>query len=138
MNKKILWTVIAVAIVILGAGVLAASLRNSSHQNSSASSNANMTTSAADSTEHATATNAVSMQNMAFSPTKITVKKGTTVTWTNNDNVEHTVTVDGGTGPKSDLFGNGQTYSYTFDIVGTFPYHCQVHTNMRGTVVVTE
>lgn len=88
----------------------------------------------------AVATNKIEIQSYAFSPATITVKKGTTVTWTNHDDVKHTVTTDDGTnnGPKSKLFGNGESYSYTFDVVGTYDYHCEPHPYMKGTVIVTE
>lgn len=84
-----------------------------------------------------TATDKVNIQNNTYSPGSITVKQGTTVTWTNNDTVPHTVTADGGTGPKSGQFQKGQTYSYKFDQVGSFAYHCEVHPQMKASVVVT-
>ncbi len=88
----------------------------------------------------AVTTNSVTISNYAFSPASITVKKGTTVTWTNEDTIKHTVTADDDSqpGPKSELFGKGKTYSYTFDTVGQFPYHCVPHPYMKGTVTVTD
>lgn len=86
----------------------------------------------------ATATDAVEIDGMAFSPSNITVKKGTTVTWTNNDSVSHTVTSDSGTTMDSELLRRGDNYSVTFDEVGTFTYHCTPHPAMTGTVTVTE
>jgi len=81
----------------------------------------------------------VAIADMAFSPATITVKKGTTVTWTNQDSVAHTVTEnDGQDGPKSSNLANGQSYSFTYNTVGTFKYHCTIHPNMTGTVTVTE
>lgn len=79
---------------------------------------------------------AVSITNFAFSPSTITVHKGDTVVWTNNDSAPHTVTGDNG-GPASGTLSQGSGYSYTFNTVGTFPYHCTIHPNMHGTVVVT-
>lgn len=85
------------------------------------------------------AANAVSIVNMSFSPAALTVAKGTTVTWTNNDTVGHTVTeTDGQTGPASATVAPGKTYSFTFATAGTFKYHCSIHPTMTGTVVVTE
>lgn len=83
-------------------------------------------------------TNAVAIQNYAFSPEEITVKAGTTVTWTNKDSVAHTVTeTDGQTGPNSgDVNPNG-TYTFTFSKAGTYHYHCSIHPEMVGTVTVT-
>lgn len=95
------------------------------------------------STVHSATVNAVSIENLSFSPAEITVKKGTTVTWTNNDNVGHTVTQDNGSttsgpGLDSKVLNKGENYSATFDTVGTFKYHCSVHPHMTGTVTVTE
>lgn len=87
-----------------------------------------------------TITSAVNIEGMAFAPKLITVKKGTTVTWTNKDAVSHTVTADDKAqiGLDSPMLANGKTYSYTFDKVGTFTYHCAPHPAMKGTVIVTE
>jgi plastocyanin len=82
--------------------------------------------------------NTVSIENMAFTPATLSVKKGTTVTWTNNDSVEHTVTADNGVGPNSQSLENGKSYSFKFDQVGTFKYHCSIHSSMQGSVEVTE
>ncbi len=81
--------------------------------------------------------NPVSITNFSFSPSSLTVKRGQTVVWTNNDGAAHTVTVDAGTGPASGTLSNGATYSYTFNAAGTFNYHCAFHASMRGTVIVT-
>ena len=84
--------------------------------------------------------NTVTISNYAFSPQKITVKVGTTVTWTNQDAIEHTVTADTESpdAPKSGLIAKGQTYSFTFNKAGTYGYHCEPHPYMKGTVIVTE
>jgi plastocyanin len=75
--------------------------------------------------------------NMAI-PAKITVKKGSTVKWFNKDGYAHTVTSDDGTTFDSGNLAAGATFSYTANTVGTFDYHCKVHSNMKGTLVVTE
>ncbi|MES2953384.1 MAG: cupredoxin family copper-binding protein [Patescibacteria group bacterium] len=80
---------------------------------------------------------AASIKGYAFAPGVIKVKKGTTVTWTNMDSVGHSVVADSGKW-TSDLLAKGQTYSYTFDAVGTVAYHCGPHPYMKGTVEVTE
>ncbi len=85
------------------------------------------------------ATSSVSIQNYAFSPAAVTVKKGATVTWTNKDTVGHTVTEsDGQSGPSSSTLNQGQSYSYTFGTAGTFHYKCTIHPYMTGTVTVTD
>lgn len=82
----------------------------------------------------------IAISNFAFSPSTLTVKKGTMVTWTNQDSAPHTVTDDSDTahGPNSGQFSSGKTYSFTFGTVGTYHYHCAVHPDMKGTIVVTE
>lgn len=76
----------------------------------------------------------------AFSPATITIKVGTTVTWTNNTSAPHTVTSDDGTtfdsGASNPISANGGTYSFTFTKAGTFTYHCQIHPFMKATVIV--
>jgi amicyanin len=83
-------------------------------------------------------TDKVEIKDFEFSPAVIKVKKGTTVTWTNNDSVEHTVTAVDGVGPDSELLGKGESYSFTFNEVGTFGYMCKPHPSMKGEVTVVE
>lgn len=82
------------------------------------------------------ATNTVNIKSFVFTPSAISVKVGTTVTWTNQDDVPHTVTIDNGDGPKSKNLSKGDTYSYTFSKAGTYSYHCEIHPSMHGTVEV--
>ncbi|MDO8493636.1 MAG: plastocyanin/azurin family copper-binding protein [bacterium] len=79
----------------------------------------------------------IAIASFAYSPATITVKKGTTVKWTNNDSAPHTVTGING-GPASGTLNNGQTYSYTFNSTGSFNYGCAFHGGMFATVNVTE
>lgn len=81
----------------------------------------------------------VEISNFAYSPANLSVKKGTTVTWTNKDSVTHTVTSDDASGPlNSGDIESDETFSFTFSEVGTFAYHCAPHPQMKGTVTVTE
>ena len=79
--------------------------------------------------------NTVSIINMSFSPATLTVSVGTTVTWTNNDNMTHTVTSDA-TGFDSGDITMGSKYSRVFSVAGTYTYHCTIHPTMKGTIVV--
>ncbi len=81
------------------------------------------------------ATTRVTIQNFAFTPAAIVVPVGSTVTWTNQDLEEHTVTAHDNTF-ASDVVGNGRSFSYTFTRPGTYNYFCSIHTNMVGKVVV--
>lgn len=88
--------------------------------------------------------NAVDIHDLQFDPKVLTVPKGTTVTWTNNDQTAHTVvsdSADSTTAPaaqkfKSDFLNPGQSYSHRFDEVGRYPYHCDIHPYLKGEVVV--
>jgi plastocyanin len=80
--------------------------------------------------------NEVNIDGFAFAPATLTVKSGTTVTWTNKDEDPHTVVDNGGTF-RSKALGPGGTYSFTFPAAGTFEYICSIHPFMHGSVVVT-
>ncbi len=102
------------------------------------SSNSTQSTKPATSTSpttSATSSNQVNISGLAFSPQTLTVAKGTTVTWTNNDSTTHTVTSDSGVWDSGDL-APGKTFSFTFNQTGTFPYHCKIHTFMTAKVIV--
>lgn len=130
-----------VVVVVLAAAAVYIAINGSSGNNTANNStgNMNMSNQTGASNAKPTATNDVSIKDFAFSPADITVKKGTTVTWTNKDSATHTVTEnDGQAGPDSGDLATGKTYSFTYGTVGTFKYHCSIHTGMIGTVTVTE
>ena len=77
----------------------------------------------------------VKIDNFSFGPTAITVKAGTTVTWTNRDDIPHTVVSDDKLF-KSKVLDTDEKFSYTFSKPGTYPYFCSVHPKMTGKVVV--
>lgn len=84
---------------------------------------------------------AVALQDIAFVPSTLTVLRGTTVTWLNNDPFSHTVSsgVPGtlGTLFRSSPLGQGQSFSFTFTNPGTFTYFCEIHgVAMTGTINV--
>jgi plastocyanin len=85
------------------------------------------------STAHAQSSAAVAIKGYAFQPQSVTIDKGGSVTWTNQDSVVHDVKFSGG--GSSDL-KQGGTYSKTFDKAGTFDYICEIHPTMKGTVTV--
>ncbi|MGE7434053.1 cupredoxin domain-containing protein [Kitasatospora sp. NPDC001175] len=85
------------------------------------------------------ATDSVAIKNFAFAPAAITVKAGTTVTWTNQDTDAHTVTSQNKAGAlNSQALNTGQSYSYTFTTPGTYGYLCTIHPFMTATVTVTQ
>ena len=133
-SNLVVYSIVAVAVVAIGLGIIV-----KRHPSTTVMVPASPTSSSqATADAQSTATNAVSLQNFAFLPASITVKAGTKVTWTNQDDVNHSVINDmSGTGPASSLFGRDATYSYTFTTAGTYTYHCQPHPYMHGTVIVT-
>lgn len=92
--------------------------------------------------EDSTSTNAneVVIKDFAFGPKSITVKKGTTVTWTNRDSAKHDITPEKEDGDfvASKLLAKGESYNFTFDQLGTYPYYCSPHPYMKAAVEVIE
>ena len=78
--------------------------------------------------------------SFAFSPAKLTIKAGTTVTWKNTTAVGHTVTSDDGksfdSGTSNPIIAQSGTFSFTFSTAGTFAYHCAIHPFMKATIIV--
>lgn len=82
----------------------------------------------------------VAIRLFAFTPTPLTVKSGATVTWTNNDDITHTVTSGTPAGKdgrfEARLAGMQASFRRTFAAAGTYPYFCERHPNMVGEVFV--
>ncbi len=132
MLKKIL--IVPAMIVLLAAGCNTTVKTDSTSKDST-----NASADKADATPQAA--NSVEIKDYKFVPQNITVKKGTAVTWTNRDEVKHNVVAQGAnasTGPKSELLAKDQSYTYTFDTVGTYNYLCEPHPYMTASVTVTE
>ena len=88
-----------------------------------------------------TAENVIEIKNFKFVPEKMTIKKGTTITWKNFDNTKHNVIFDdesAGEVEGGKLISNGEEVSFTFNEVGEFPYYCMPHPYMKATVTVME
>jgi len=79
----------------------------------------------------------VAIQGFAFKPAILTIKVGTTVTWTNKDAMAHNVTAAKGRW-QSDTLQQGQTYTYTFKKAGTYTYTCTFHAGMTAKVIVAK
>ena len=78
---------------------------------------------------------AVKIDNFVFGPQTLTVPVGTTVTWTNSDDIPHTSVSTEGVF-KSKVLDTDEKFSFTFTKAGTYPYYCTIHPKMTGTVVV--
>ena len=77
----------------------------------------------------------VQIDQYAFLPQRITVKPGTTVTWTNDDDDSHTVASSSKLF-KSKALDTADKFSFTFTTPGTYEYFCSLHPHMTGAVVV--
>jgi plastocyanin len=75
------------------------------------------------------------MRTMVFGPKRIEIAAGTTVTWTNNDPLVHTVTADDGSWDSGPI-DPGKSWSHTFTQAGAFAFHCTPHPFMKAVVVV--
>ncbi len=80
-------------------------------------------------------TQGISIVNFAFNPQTTTISQGSTVVWTNTSNRTHTSASDNGVWNSGNI-GAGQTFSRVFNTVGAFPYHCNIHPQMTGTINV--
>ena len=77
----------------------------------------------------------VKIDNFSFGPETLTVPVGTTVTWTNRDDIPHTIVSTDGVF-KSKVRDTDEKFSYSFAKAGTYPYYCSVHPKMTGKIVV--
>ncbi len=77
----------------------------------------------------------ITMKNFMFSPVPLTIKAGTTVTWTNLDEEPHTAVSDTGLF-RSGAMDTNESFSFTFDKPGTYRFICTIHPRMTGTIIV--
>jgi plastocyanin len=84
----------------------------------------------------AQATATVGIDNFTFSPPVLTIAKGTRVTWTNHDDIPHTVTNAQDPKMRSPVLDTDETYSLTFDKPGTYGFFCSLHPHMQSQVIV--
>lgn len=137
MNPRTsLW--IGLAIVILAGLAIWASTRQS---NSTTNSSPSPSLSASPTSEggDTLSSEIITISNSAFTPGTRSIQKGTTITWANNDSIPHTATsTSGPVSFDSGSLSQSKTFSFTFTEPGTYTYKCSFHSNMTGTIVVTE
>ncbi len=111
---------LAVFIAFLGIGALGAGSRNSGVAMQQKAESAE-----------------VKIDNFSFGPLTLTVSVGTTVTWTNGDDIPHTVvSADDPKAFKSKVLDTDEKFSFTFSKAGTYPYFCSIHPKMTAKVIV--
>ena len=77
----------------------------------------------------------IEIKNFMFAPNAVTIKAGSTVTWSNKDDEPHTVVSDAGLF-RSAAMDTDETFSFTFDKPGTYHFTCSIHPRMVGTITV--
>jgi plastocyanin len=77
----------------------------------------------------------VKIDNFSFGPTELTISAGSTVTWTNRDDIPHTV-VSTDKLFKSKVLDTDDKFSFKFEKAGSYPYFCSIHPKMTGKVIV--
>ncbi len=150
MKKSTLGIIIAVVAVLAIVGIVIANKQNSSNMATNTTEKAHDETNSdghhkdgekdENGFEDLTNQSEVTMdiKDFAFSKAKIKIKKGTKVTWTNQDSAKHNAFSDDDNGPKGKLLGKGQSYSFVFNNVGTTDYYCTPHPYMKGIVNVVQ
>jgi len=78
----------------------------------------------------------VSIDNFTFSPKELKVKAGTTVTWTNHDDIAHGIASSNNAFAKSKVIDTDDSYSFKFTAPGTYQYFCYIHRQMVGSIIV--
>jgi plastocyanin len=129
MNIRVIIGIIIIVVIIGGAFVLMHKENSMDQMNTAQSQKSSVI---------ATKTiskNAVTIQNFAFSPATITIKKGQSITWTNEDSAGHSATADDNSWDTG-VLSQGQSKAITFAKVGTYAYHCSIHPNMKAIVIV--
>jgi plastocyanin len=135
MSNKIIYTIIIVIIIV--AAVIFALFKNNQSKMQMGSSSNTPSQSQTKSPEVTTqiSENTVTIQNFAFTPANLTVKKGTKVTFVNKDSVGHSATADDKSFDTGVLEQN-ESKEVSFDKPGTYTYHCSVHPNMKAVITV--
>ncbi|HKB28566.1 MAG TPA: plastocyanin/azurin family copper-binding protein [Candidatus Limnocylindrales bacterium] len=75
--------------------------------------------------------------DFAFAPSTVTAKVGDVITWTNGGPASHTVTVDNAPACDTGAIASGSTGSLTFSAAGSYPFHCSIHSSMKGTITIS-
>jgi plastocyanin len=79
---------------------------------------------------------AITIDNFSFAPATLTVKAGTTVTWTNRDDIPHGIASANNAFKKGPALDTDDSFSFTFTTPGTYQYFCYLHPKMVGSIVV--
>lgn len=142
LSLPVLCLAIAIgALALAGCGSSSSSSSGSSNTSTGSSSAGTTSSSSGSSASGGTSASSakgasVSMKNIKFNPAKITAKAGQTITWTNDDSVQHNVTAKSGAKFQSSLIPTGGTYKFKITKPGVVKYVCTIHPGMNGEIDV--
>ena len=122
------------AVLVIAVGVAACGGYNSS-PSAPSSPSAAPTPAPSGSTTVTIPGGASTQTSTAFGANPLTISAGTTISWVNGDNTTHTSAGDGNQWASGNIPPGGR-FNFTFATAGRFTYHCQIHPNMVGTIVV--
>lgn len=128
MKFKYYW--IGILILVLGVTSLSECVQNPQNQTSSNQTTSNQTPNPQTNSKYT-----ITIHNLTFTPSPIMVPVGTTITWINQDSTPHRVISDAGAFESKNL-NHGDNYSFKFTRSGTYKYHCSIHPNMKGAIIV--
>ena len=134
-RKRVLALIIIIIVIIVAiAAVLFYSTQNN-NQNPQPSQPQISPNNNTNTTNGTSSISTISIQNMTFNPDSLTVKTGTNVQWVNHDNVQHQIVSDSGAF-QSEVLSNGESWNFFFAKSGVYGYHCGIHPNETGTIIV--
>lgn len=131
--NKIIYAIII--IIIIAVAVIFALFKNNQSQMQMGNNSTNQSSQTTPKVTTQVSENTVTIQNFAFLPANLTIKKGETVTFTNKDGVGHSATADDKSFDTGVLAQN-ESKTVTFDKPGTYTYHCSVHPSMKAEITV--
>lgn len=134
------WTTLVIVAAVIIIAVIGIRALTKTAVSSVPSEQSNTESAASANTEIRSGIIEVDIRDFAFNPAELKIRAGTKVTWVNYDNAPHTVTSDSGgkTELNSQMLSKSDSYGHLFERAGTFPYHCNIDSNMKGKIVVVD
>ena len=141
MNKNTLIVVLVIVVLLILGAVFIAQKQNNTQNvtptltptSTISPTNAGDKQQVVDNSNTSPKTYDITIEGFAFTPSDLNIKKGDTVTWTNQDSVSHQPKE---TSFESSVLQKGQSFSFTFNSTGSFSYYCNIHPTMKGRIVV--
>lgn len=130
------YLIISLIVIVATACILVAGCTASTNVTKNPNPTVASTSATRSSPSSSNATYTVTIKNFTFQPSTLTIEKGTTITWVNEDSVAHTVTSDDGKFSSSGNLNKADAYQFQFNTPGSYDYHCSPHPFMKGKINV--